>query len=302
MSIHTYLSLALLTLAVTANQAVAQEKSDSTKPPYPVATQKPLDVNEEIVKNADDHTQFRVEFNGIKDDRVPAYLYVPKKKSDAKCPAILLQYGSGGNKTTDYIVAIGKQFVARGFVVLTIDSPNCGERRDKRPKDVGMLGLLGHDQVMQFCGDYSRAVDFLSTCKEVDADRLGFVGISWGAITGITFVAYDQRIKAMGSMVGGGNFVGLYTPKMLEKNPHLGATSSDPVFHVAKIAPRPLLFINVTKDQLIMRSWAESLHKAAGVGAKVVWLEADHYFRGVDRAEACESVIDFMADAMPKKK
>ena len=47
----------------------------------------------------------------------------------AKHPAVLLQYGTGGNKSTNYITELGRQFVARGFVVLTIDVPNRGERR-----------------------------------------------------------------------------------------------------------------------------------------------------------------------------
>jgi dienelactone hydrolase len=145
-------------------------------------------------------------------------------------------------------------------------------------------------------------VDYLETRKDVDKARLGYVGISWGAITGITYVAYDPRIKAMGSMVGGGNFMGLFSTKLAEKIAIEGSKSSDPVYHVARIAPRPLFFINVTKDQLILKSWAESLHKAAGPGSKVVWLETDHYFKGVDRAEVCESVIDFMDKEVSMKK
>jgi uncharacterized protein len=286
--------------------ANAQDKTPEPKKataPYATAHAKPLDPKEEVVNKADDHTQLRVEFNGIKDDRVPAYLYLPKRKADAPpAPAVLLQYGSGGNKKTDYIVAIGKQFAARGYVVLTIDSPNQGERRNKDNKAAGFLGLLGPEQVMQYCGDYSRAIDFLTTRPEVDKDRIGYVGISWGAITGITFVAYDERIKAMGSMVGGGDFLGLYTKKAAERVAAEGSTSSDPVYHVARIAPRPLLFINVTKDQLIMKSWAEALHKNAGAGSKVVWLETDHYFKTADRTAVCNSVIDFMDEKLIGKR
>jgi hypothetical protein len=74
------------------------------------------------------------------------------------------------------------------------------------------------------------------------------------------------------------------------------------VCHVARIAPRPLLFVNVNNDQLIMRPWAESLHKYAGKGSKIVWLDTDHYFRGLDRAVVCTSVIDFMDKGMPAKR
>lgn len=292
---------ALLSLIAVADVGAAQDKN-TPPPPFAVDHGKALAAKEEIVKEADDHVQYRVEFNGIKDDRVPAYVYVPKRKAGAKSPlpAILLQYGAGGNKTTDYIVAIAKQFAARGYLVITIDSPGCGERRGK-DKNSDPLGLMSNDRVMHFCGDYSRAVDYLCSRGDVDKDRVGYVGISWGAITGITFCAYDSRIKAVGSMVGGGNFLGLYTPKSIEKAMNDGSKASDPVVHVGRIAPRPLLFINVTKDQLILRLWAESLHKAAGPGAKVVWLETDHFFNGLDRAAICASVIDFMDKELLKR-
>jgi dienelactone hydrolase len=297
-------SILPLVILGISGELCGQEK-EKAKPasPYPTAHGKALDAKESVVKEADDHTQLRVEFNGVKDDRVPGFLYVPKRKADAPPhPAVLLQYGTGGNKTTDYIVAIGKQFVARGFVVLTIDSPNRGERRKKDNKSSSLLGLLGVDEVMHYCGDYSRAVDFLLTRPEVDRDRLGYVGISWGAITGITYVAHDPRIKAMGSMVGGGNFFGLYSPKAADRALNEVSSSSDPVYHVARIAPRPLLFINVTKDQLILKMWAESLHKAAGEGSKVVWLDTDHYFRTADRVAVCNSVIDFMDKSLPARR
>lgn len=313
MTLRTHVGLPLcftvIACAMAPSLVLAQPKTPVTgvepkkvSAPYATSHDKPLDAKQEIVNEATDHTQYRVEFNGIKGDRVPAYLYVPKgKTAKAPYPAILLQYGTGGSKKTDYIVAIGKRFVSRGYAVLTIDAPGRGERKNANQKAGGVLGLFDPEQVMHYCGDYSRSVDFLSARTEVNKQRLGYVGISWGAITGITYVAYDSRIKAMGSMVGGGDFLGAYTPKAAEKVAKEGSKSSDPVFHVARIAPRPLLFINVTKDQLIMKPWAESLHKAAGVGSKVVWLETDHYFKGLDRDAVCDTVIDFMDTSLTVK-
>jgi len=155
--------------------------------------------------------------------------------------------------------------------------------------------------VMHYCGDYSRAIDLLTTRPEVDKERLGFVGISWGAITGITFVAHEPRIKAMASLVGGGNFLGMVTTENAQKVQPQISQLGDPIYHVARIAPRPLLFVNVTKDQLILRPWSESLHKAAPA-AKVVWLETDHYFNGLNRAEVCGTVIEFMEKELTAKR
>ncbi len=295
---------AALVILGAANVAFSQEVTPSpsapaplAKCPYPTASAAPLETKLELVAKADDHTQFRVEFNGVQHDRVPAYLYVPKPKADAeiaRAPAILLQYGTGGNKTTNYIVGIGKRFVARGYVVLTIDSLGCGERRTPYPKWNAILDAISVDKVMQCCGDYSRAVDYLASRGDVDRERLGFVGISRGAINGLTYVAYDERIRAAASLVGGGNFSGVYSEKLAERIAQGTSRSSDPVYHVARIAPRPLLFINATNDQLIFKPWAESLHEVAGNDATVVWLETDHIFNGVDKAAVCDTVIDFM--------
>ena len=148
-----------------------------------------------------------------------------------------------------------------------------------------------------------RTLDYLVTRPEVDPNRVGYAGVSWGAITGITFAAHDDRIKAMASIVGGGNFMGTIADKvqMPEETVAL-AKSFDPVYHVALIAPRPLLLLNVTHDQLVPRFFAESLHKAAGKGATKMWLDTDHFFQGVDRYAILGDVITFMRDNLAEKK
>ncbi|MBI3466244.1 MAG: dienelactone hydrolase family protein [Planctomycetes bacterium] len=318
----------ILTGAVScflAGMALAED-GKKIAAPYAVAHAAPLEAKEEVVAETEEYTQLRVEFNGIKGDRVPGFLYLPKKgpsvdpaNSDvgqplcsdptptrgagARRPAVLLQYGSGGNKKTNYIVAIGRQFASHGFVVLTIDAPLKGERKQAEKKQTDWLfSTEGRQNFLQYCGDYSRAVDFLESRSEVDRERIGYVGISWGAITGVTYVAHDARIKAMASIVGGGGFLGLarsLAAKPADSDP-AGPVSIDPVHHVGLIAPRPLLLLNVTKDQLVPRPFAEALHKAAGEGSKVVWLETDHLFSGMDLQEVGESVIRFMEEALVK--
>ena len=76
----------------------------------------PLEAVEKSVERTTAYTKFHVSFNGIRKDRVPGFLYVPNDDAK-KHPAVLLQYGSGGNKNTNYIVALGQQFVGKGFVV-----------------------------------------------------------------------------------------------------------------------------------------------------------------------------------------
>lgn len=285
-----------------ATALTCSARADPPAPcPYPVDHDAPLDAEEKVVEKTAGYTKYRVEFNGVRKDRVPGFLYVP---SDGKKqhPAVLLQYGSGGNKGTFYIVALGQQFVARGFVVLTIDSPMKGERRPPRAQRSFWSAFGERGRFQWYCGDYSRAVDYLASRPDVDPDRLGYGGISWGAITGITYAAHDPRIKAVASIVGGGNFMGPLADKVeMARETIEAAKTFDPVFHVALIAPRPLLLLNVTRDQLVPRFFADSLHKAAGAGALKKWIETDHFFRGVDRYAILEDVITFMLENLPEK-
>ena len=304
-----------LALACSLGANVVRAEAPATRPsttapatqprvPYRVNHGAPLAAREQLVAEAADHTQYRVEFNGIEGDRVPAFLYVPKHRSGgdgAKRPAVLLQYGSGGNKSTNYIVALGHQFVARGFVVLTIDVPNRGERRKRNAAGGGdqlrreLAALFKPGVILQTLGDYSRAVDYLESRGDVDPRRIGYAGISLGAITGLTFVAHDPRIRAVASIVGGANVLGMID---FEWSPETRAVAEriDPFYHVAGIAPRPLLLLNATRDQLVPRFFGEQLHKAVGGHGKKVWVETDHFFRGVDRVAVMETVIEFMRE------
>lgn len=282
--------------APVETRAPSAPATQPASPPYPVDHDAPLGAVEELVTEAKDHAQYRVEFNGIKGDRVPAFLYVPRDGKE-RHPAVLLQYGSGGNKRTNYIVALAHQFVARGFVVLTIDVPNRGERRAKRSRTL-WESLSGGGTFMQTLGDYSRAVDYLVSRQDVHQSRIGYAGISLGAITGLTFVAHEPRVAAMVSIVGGANLLGMLKVDIAPEA-RKASEKIDPFYHVARIAPRPLLLLNATQDQLVPRFFGEQLHKAAGEHGKKVWIETDHFFNGVDRFAVLETVIDFMQESLP---
>ena len=283
---HPTILLCLLCLAAT---------TQPTTRPYAIAPAAPLNPTEKLISKTPAYSHLRVEFNGIqKDSRVPAFLYLPTDNA-TKHPAILLQYGSGGNKSTNYIVALAQQFVSAGFVVLTIDIPNKGDRKNPNaPKSLIPL----QTNFLQTLGDYSRATDYLLTRPDVDPNRLAYVGISWGAITGIVYVAHDPRIKLMASIVGGGNFTGWFNGN-LPPETRAAAQATDPIYHVAQIAPRPLLLLNVTKDQLIPRFFSDSLHNAAPPNAKKIWLDTDHLFSTIDRQELGRTVIGFVTDNLP---
>jgi dienelactone hydrolase len=294
---------AWLALKAIAPELIGSDLDREKPPPFPVDHPAPLKSTEKNAREFDGFDRLRVEFEGIKHDRVPGLLYLPKDNRPGRRfgarrhPAVLLQYGSGGHKDVDYIVALGRQFVAHGFIVLTIDAPARGERAPKAKKADKPAGEDFLAGLRQYLGDYSRAVDFLESRREVDPTQIVYAGISWGAMTGVPFVAYDQRIQAMVSIVGGGNVFARGQADLSEKTAQL-LSRLDPARAVSRIAPRPVLFINATRDQLVPKASAEALHKAAGKNAKVVWLETDHYFQGMDQAKVGEDVIRFLERAL----
>src|SRR5206468_1688049 len=95
----SFLSGALMVLliaacGVAAAPTTAPAPADQTGAsiPFRVDHDAPLAPTERLDRDAESFTRLRVEFNGIRGDRVPAYLYLPKDKAAAPRPAVLLQY------------------------------------------------------------------------------------------------------------------------------------------------------------------------------------------------------------------
>jgi dipeptidyl aminopeptidase/acylaminoacyl peptidase len=85
--------------------------------------------------------------------------------------------------------------VAEGYVVLAFDYKGWGE--SEGPKN----HLNPHGRV----ADAQAALTFLALRPEVDADRLGVYGTSYGGATVVWLAAVDERVKCMVSVVGIGH-------------------------------------------------------------------------------------------------
>ncbi len=272
--------------------AATAEAKPKTALPFRVDHAAPLQAEEKPMEETERFTTLRIEFTGIAGDRVPGHVYLPKASAGRR-PAVLVQHGIGDKKLAAYIVATCRKLAEGGVIALAIDAPNRGDRQVKDQPSPSFLNPAAVAAwFRQHCGDYSRALDYLAARADVDRERLGYIGFSWGAITGITFAAHDERVRAMASIGGGGNLVGyLALPAKPGEKP---GASLDPADHIAHIAPRPLLLINSTRDQLVLPVFARALHQAAGVGSEVKWFETDHFFTGVDREAILQSVADYL--------
>jgi predicted esterase len=62
------------------------------------------------------------------------------------------------------------------------------------------------DHVIMWGKDLRRSIDCLETREDIDADRLAFEGVSWGAAMAPIMIAVEPRIKAGIVVVAGLNF------------------------------------------------------------------------------------------------
>ena len=300
-SLRPALLVALFAFALPAFPSDKAELASKAAAPFRVDHTAPLNAEEKQLEATNSFTKSLVSFNGIAGDRVSGHLYLPKGPTTRR-PAVLVQHGIGDKKRALYIVATCERLAAQGVVALAIDAPDRGDRQVKdKPSPSFLNPAAVQAWFQQHCGDYSRALDYLAARADVDRDRLGYIGFSWGAITGITFAANDERVRAMAS-IGGGSLAGYLT--LAAKPGETGAMSLDPADHIARIAPRPLLLINSTKDQLVLPVFARAMHRAAGAGSEIKWYETDHFFNGIDRDAVLQSVADYMKaklEAAPAK-
>jgi dienelactone hydrolase len=254
----------------------------------------PLEAEEKLLRSDERIDRWRVEFTGMNEHRVPAVLTRPR--GAARPPVALILHGVTGSKEAPYVRAAARGLLGGGFATIAIDSPYHGDRArsDRDMRFHNFTSYTNRNAAVQSALDCMRAVDYVQSRNDLDGERLGFVGFSQGAIVGTAFCACDERVKAVALVVGGGNFLRMYPPA---KNPAARARAEriaqtiDPVHHVARIAPRPLLMINATRDELIPRKCAEDLFDAARSPKEILWHEATH--TGLP-AEAFRTVRGFL--------
>jgi fermentation-respiration switch protein FrsA (DUF1100 family) len=121
------------------------------------------------------------------------WFFVPEHAtSDARVPAIAMAHGIGAMKEM-YLEPIARRFVEAGLAVLVFDYRSFGASGGESRQRV-----LPRDQIE----DYRSALTWLSLQPQVDADRLGVWGTSFGGGTVVHVAAYDPRVKAVASQVG----------------------------------------------------------------------------------------------------
>jgi dienelactone hydrolase len=156
-----------------------------------------------------------------KDCFMPLYILIPKNNRK-KHPAILCCHGHGGygkdpiagvhndnpeitGSITAHNYNYGEQMAERGFITICPDWRSFGERAGYNnpfaPRDICNIHfiqhlILGRTLLGANVFDGMRAIDFLLTRDDVDAENIGCMGLSFGGTMATYLTLLEPRIKA----------------------------------------------------------------------------------------------------------
>jgi dienelactone hydrolase len=149
-------------------------------------------------------TKETISFNAAYgNERVPAFVFVPK---NFKPPYQVVVYyphsGAENARSSENLDIRYIDFIVRsGRAVLFPIYKGTYERHVEVDDSEESSGW--RDLTIQQSKDFFRSVDYLESRKDIDHDKIGFFGISWGASTAPRVLALEKRIK-VGVLVGGG--------------------------------------------------------------------------------------------------
>ncbi len=256
---------------------------------------------------------------------LPLYLMYPSNlEKGEKRSAVLAAHGHGGNR--DQLAGFERSshgyqkyaidLVKRGYIVIAPEWRNFGVRQfpkawireNRDPCNIAYFafGYLGFHLLTLQINDAMRCIDYLCTRPEVDPNRIGMVGLSFGGTMTTYVAALDERIKcaiisgylstlqdAM-SMRGSANTCGSqYSPGLLE----YGDISDI----MGLIAPRPLFLEMGQRDECFIIQDAreafqhlETIYSAAGARD----LLSDYVFPGPHQFDGSRS-LPWLEEILP---
>lgn len=235
-------------------------------------------VTEEVQRQG--YRRQRVEIDTEPGVTMPLYVLIPDGLTGA-APAVIAAHGHGsggklspagcsevpgvGERVQQYNYDYGVQAARRGYVVFCPDARGFGERREdlyQAPeqlfesscRQLAHMGLpLGLTVAGMWAWDLSRLIDYMETRPEVQADRIGCIGLSGGGLQTLYVSATDERVRCA---VISGYFYGV-KDSLLELSGNCDCNYVPRLWQAADmgdlgalIAPRPLLIETGRQDPL----------------------------------------------------
>jgi fermentation-respiration switch protein FrsA (DUF1100 family) len=196
---------------------------------------------------------------------------------------------------------LAERICREGFAVLILNFRGCG-------------GSGGNLDILGWTRDLKATIDYLWDLPEVDKSYLSLLGFSGGAAVSLYVAAQDKRVSSIVTCACPAEFT-FFTEADDSKSaieyfrsigtirdkdfPHSteewfgGFRIISPIEYVGEIAPRPLLMVHGSEDEVVDVSHAHKLYDRAGEPKqKAIIAGAGHRLRLNDKAMAI--VIDWL--------
>lgn len=139
--------------------------------------------------------------------RIFGYYCYPEKHF-APLPALLISHGGGGSAD----VKTALRWAGYGYAVLVIDLPGKGKQRWRSRStgpDMEVRNLLNtsdptNNYLLFAVAAARNGIGFLAKQPEVDRNRIGMLGLSWGGVLTLLTNGQEPRLKAAVDVFGAG--------------------------------------------------------------------------------------------------
>jgi len=154
----------------------------------------------------------------------------------------------------------------------------------------------GNLDILSWTKDLKAAIDYLYTLPEVDRLHLSLLGFSGGAAVSVCVASQDKRVSSVVTCACPAEFTFITevdNPQSIVEEWLSGFRQVSPIRCVAGIAPRPLLLVHGSQDEVIEVSHAHRLYQKAGEPKQLIIIDGGkHRLRLND--EAMAAVLDWL--------
>ena len=143
---------------------------------------------------------------GYNNERLPLYIFLPKTFTAPLQPVVFYSGSNGFNESKFDPTLINNRLlfiIKSGRALIFPINKSTYERQDDQKSDLPDLTVRYKDHVIMWAKEYSRTIDYLETRKDMQADKVAYLGISWGGLMGGIIPAVEKRIKVVVLNVGG---------------------------------------------------------------------------------------------------
>lgn len=195
--------------------------------------------------------------------KVFAYVGIPEGASaQSKVPGMVLVHGGGGTAFSDWV----KMWNARGYAAIAMDTdgnmPNMNSNMDNNEHDASAkphgpanVGFADSDSPVEEQWAYHALASvvvsnsFLRSFPEVDTEKIGLTGISYGGFLSSIAPGYDDRFLFSAPVYGSVSQVGTsgIWGNMYASNPRAAELWDD--IAVVEAVRAPMFFVNSSNDQ-----------------------------------------------------